>query len=125
MFMGVAWLVEVCGHWFVQLLCCDVGLVAIQPNTLGILCLSHVLHVTLVTADNVHNVFFFGLHVNWFVMVYLLSVVLLLIKVLVHFMSWQVLHHLLLQGALSPGVGGVCVFTSARTRRSCRLGGLL
>ena len=52
-------------------------------------------------------------------MVYLLPVVLLLIKVLVHFMSWQVLHHLL------TGVGGVGVFTSAQTRRSCRLGGLL
>ena len=93
---------------------------AVQPDMQGILCLSHILHVTLVTADNVHDIFF-GLHVNWFVMVYLLPVVLLLIKVLVHFMSWQVLHHLLLQGALSPGVGGVCVFTSARTRRSCRL----
>ena len=56
--MGVVCLVEVCGHWFVQLLCCDVGSVAIQPDMQGILCLSHILHFTLVTADNVHDVFF-------------------------------------------------------------------
>ena len=72
--------------------------------------------VTLVTADHVH--------VNWFLMVYLLPVV-LLVKVLVRFISWQVLHRLLPQGSLSPRVGGVGVFTSARTRRSRRLGGLL
>ena len=67
--MGVVWLVEVSGHWFVQLLRCDVGSVAIQPDMQGVLCLSHILHVTLVTADNAHNVFF-DLHVNWFVMVF-------------------------------------------------------
>ena len=31
-FQGVVWLVEVCGHRFVQLLCCDVGPVAIHPD---------------------------------------------------------------------------------------------
>ena len=36
---------------------------------------------------------FFVLHVNWFLMVYLLPV-LLLVKLLVCFISWQVLHHL-------------------------------
>ena len=88
----------------------------------GIFCLSHILHVTPVTADHVYNVFV--LHVNWFLMVYLLPVV-LLVKVLVRFISWQVLHRLLPQGALSPGVGGAGVFTSAQTKRSRRLGGLL
>ena len=57
-------------------------------------------------------------------MMYLLPVV-LLVKVLVSFISWQVLHRLLPQGALSPGVGGVGGFTSARTKRSRRLGDLL
>ena len=57
-------------------------------------------------------------------MMYLLPVV-LLVKVLVRSISWQVLHRLLPQGALSPGVGGVGGFTSARTKRSRRLGGLL
>ena len=114
-FIGVGWLVEVCGHRFVQFLRCDVGPVAIHPDVQGIFCLSHIMLVTLVTADHVH--------VNWFLMVYLLPVV-LLVKVLVRFISWQVLHRLLPQGALSPRVGGVGVFTSARTR-SRRLGGLL
>ena len=67
---------------------------------------------------------FFVLHVNWLLMVCFQPVV-LLVKVLVRFISWQVSHHLLPHGALFPGVGGVGVFTSARTRRSCRLGGLL
>ena len=59
---------------------------------------------------------FFVLHVNWFLMVYLLPVV-LLVKVLVRFISWQVLRRLLPHGALSPGLGGVAVFTSRRSRR--------
>ena len=57
-------------------------------------------------------------------MVYFLPVV-LLVKVLVRFISWQVLHRLLPHGALSPGVGGAGVFISAWTRRFHRLGGLL
>ena len=57
---------------------------------------------------------FFVLYVlvNWFLMVYLLPVV-LLVEVLVHFISWQVLHRLLLHGTLSPRVGGGGVITSA------------
>ena len=41
-------------------------------------------------------------------MVYFLPVV-LLVKVLVRFISWQVSHCLLPHGALPPGVGGVGV----------------
>ena len=58
-FIGVVWLVEVCGHRFVQFLRCDVGPVAIHPDVQGIFCLSHILLVTLVTADHVHDVFCF------------------------------------------------------------------
>ena len=58
-FKGVVWLVEVCGYRFVQLLRRDVRPVAIHPDVQGIFCLSHILHVTLVTADQVYDVFCF------------------------------------------------------------------
>ena len=61
-------------------------------------CMLHLLQLIMYTM-------FFVLHVNWPLMVYFLPVV-LLVKELVQFISWQVLHRLLPHGALSPGVGG-------------------
>ena len=43
-----------------------VGSVAIHSDMQGIFCLFHILRVTPVTADHVHDVF----HVNWFLMVH-------------------------------------------------------
>ena len=95
---------------------------AIHPNVQGIFCLSHILHVTPV----IMYTMFFVLHVNWFLMVYFLPVV-LLVKELVRFISWQVLHRLLPHGALSQGWEGL-VFISlgdfADWVVSCRLPGV-
>ena len=52
-------MIEVCGHRFIQLLRCNVGPVAIHPDVQGIFCFFHILHFTLVTADDVHDVFCF------------------------------------------------------------------
>lgn len=51
----MVWLVEVGGHWFVQLPCCYVGSVAIHPNVKSVSCFSHIiLHVAPAAANHVY-----------------------------------------------------------------------
>ena len=96
-FMGVVWLVEVCSHWFSSFFVVMSDrwpfiLICRAFSVSSTYCMLHLSQLIMYT-----------------MMVYLLPVV-LLVKVLVLFISSQVLHRLLLQGALSPGVGGVGVF---------------
>ena len=49
-------LVEVGGHWFVQLPHCYVGPVVIHPGVKSGFCFSNISHVALASANHVHHV---------------------------------------------------------------------